>query len=156
ATTFLLLIAVRWYQAGPLSKALVAGGGSLGLLMSPWLVLRVESARWPVAKASARLATLGASSFLIFALFPVLPVFVIGSAIALTTSSGDIPLMTQIYQENYPERERGKLFSRTVMIRIATVALFSDFAGRTLSGHIGRFRWLLLVFAGASALSSFC
>jgi hypothetical protein len=156
ATIFLLLVAVRWYQAGPLSKALVAGGGSVGLLLSPWLVLRVESARWPVAKAAARLAALGAISFFIMALFPLLPIFVAGSVIALTTSAAAIPLMTQIYQENYPERERGRLFSRTVMIRIGAVALFSDLAGRALSGHLGRFRWLLLIFACASAFASFC
>ena len=30
-TIFLLLIAVRCYHAGPLAKALIAGGGSLGI-----------------------------------------------------------------------------------------------------------------------------
>ena len=35
-TIFLLLIAVRYYHAGPLAKALVAGGGSLGLILAPW------------------------------------------------------------------------------------------------------------------------
>jgi hypothetical protein len=64
--------------------------------------------------------------------------------------------MTQIYQENYPERERGKLFSRTMMLRIGTTALFSDLAGRVLSGHISRYRYLLLVFAAASAFGAFC
>ena len=42
--TFLLLIAVRWYDAGSLAKALVAGGGSVGLMLGPWLVARVETA----------------------------------------------------------------------------------------------------------------
>src|SRR5437773_1298687 len=112
ATIFLLLIAVRWYQAGPLAKALVAGGGSLGLLLTPWLVLRVESAGWPVAKAAARLALLGAISFLVMALFPALPIYVAGCVVALTTFSAAIPLMTQIYQENYSERERGRQIGR--------------------------------------------
>jgi MFS family permease len=102
------------------------------------------------------LAALGAFSFLVMALVPSLPVFVAGCVVALTTSAAAIPLMTQIYQENYPERERGRLFSRTVMIRIGTAAVFSDLGGRALSGHIGRFRWLLVVFAGASAFASFC
>src|SRR6266404_1710701 len=114
ATIFLLLIAVRWYEAGPFSKALVAGGGSLGLLLAPWLVLRVEAAGWPVAKAAARLAALGAISFLGMALVPLLPIYVAGCVVALATSSAAIPLMTQIYQDNYPEHERGRLFSRTM------------------------------------------
>ena len=58
--TFLLLIAVRWYHAGSLAKALVAGGGSFGLMLGPWLVARVETAGWPVAKAASRVAVLGA------------------------------------------------------------------------------------------------
>src|SRR6185436_17268697 len=90
------------------------------------------------------------------AVVPSLPVFVAGCVVALTTSAAAIPLMTQIYQDNYPERERGRLFSRTVMIRIATVAVFSELAGRYLSGHFGRFRWLLVVFAVASGFASFC
>lgn len=156
ATIFLLLIAVRWYNAGPYAKALVAGGGSVGLLLAPWLVLRVEGAGWPVARAAARLAVIGALSFLVMAAVPLLPVFVLGSVVTLATVSAAIPLMTQIYQENYPELERGKLFSRTMMLRIGTTALFSHLAGRLLSDHISRFRLLLLAFAGASAFAAFC
>ena len=119
-------------------------------------MLQVERSRWPVAKATARLAALGAISFLAMALVPVLPVYVAGCVLALTTSSAAIPLLTQIYQENYPERERGLRFSRTMMLRIGAAAIFSDLAGRALSAHLDQFRWLLLIFAGASAFASFC
>jgi MFS family permease len=155
-TTFLLLIAVRGFDAGRTAKALIAGGGSLGLMMAPWLVSRVEALGWPVAKAASRLAAIGAVSFVVMAAIPYLPVYVLGCVIALTTSSAAIPLMTQIYQENYPERERGRLFARSTMIRIAVIAIFSDLAGRALSNHFYRFPWLLLVFAVASALASVC
>ncbi len=77
--TFLLLIAVRGFEAGAIAKALVAGGGSFGLMLGPWLVARVETAAWPVAKAAARMAVLGAIGFVIMALVPVLPVFVVGA-----------------------------------------------------------------------------
>ncbi len=156
ASTFLLLIAVRWFEAGKVAKALVAGGGSLGLMLSPWLVLTVEKWRWPVAQAAARLAVLGAISFGVMALVPIVPVFVVGSVIALTVMSASVPLLTQIYQENYPARERGRRFSRTIMIRIATAAGFSQLAGWALSGHIGYFRWLLVVFAVSAGFAAFC
>ncbi len=154
--TFLLLIAVRWYQAGALAKALVAGGGSFGLMLGPWLVARVETAGWPVAKAAARVAVLGAIGFVIMALVPALPVFVVGAVLTMAASAAAVPLMTQIYQENYPERQRGKLFSRTFMIRIATAAAFSEIAGRILSANLDYFRLLLIVFAAAFAFASFC
>ncbi len=154
--TFLLLIAVRWYHAGSLAKALVAGGGSFGLMLGPWLVARVETAGWPVAKAAARVAVLGALGFVVMALLPALPVFVLGAVITMAASAAAVPLMTQIYQENYPARQRGKLFSRTFMIRIATAAAFSEFAGRILSANLEYFRGLLIVFAAAFAFASFC
>ncbi len=155
ATLFLLLIAVRWYGAGPMSKALIAGGGSLGLLLGPWLVSHVE--RWgiPVSRALARLSWIGAAGFLVMAAFPWLPIFVLGSVVTMTTSSVAIPLMTQIYQENYPDRQRGRLFARTMLIRIATAAVFSDLGGRWLSERIEMFRGLLLVFAAAAAYAGF-
>lgn len=154
--TFLLLIAVRHFEAGSLAKALVAGGGSFGLMLGPWLVARVETAGWPVAKAAARVAVLGAIGFVIMALVPALPVFVIGAVVTMAASAAAVPLMTQIYQENYPERQRGKLFSRTFMIRIATAAAFSEIAGRILSANLEFFRGLLVVFALAFAFASFC
>jgi len=156
SATFLLLIAVRWFEAGALSKALVAAGGSTGLILAPWIVTRVEASGWPVSRAAALLAALGATTFLFMALVPVLLVFVAGSMVALAASTAALPLLTQIYQENYPADRRGKLFSRAFMIRIATAAIFSDLAGRALSGNIGYFRWLLLVFAGTFAFAGFC
>ena len=62
---------MRWFEAGALAKALVAGGGSFGLMLGPWLVARVETAGWPVAKAAARVAVLGALGFVIMALVPI-------------------------------------------------------------------------------------
>ncbi len=156
ATVFLLLIAVRWFHAGPLAKALIAGGGSLGLILAPWIVSKVEAWRWPVAMAASRILSVGAGAFLVMAAIPVLPIYVAGCVLALTASSSVVPLLTQMYQENYPDRERGRLFARTMMIRIATAALFSELAGRALSHHINYFRWLLLIFGAAFAFASYC
>jgi MFS family permease len=154
-TTFLLLVAVQWFEAGAMAKALVAGGGSVGLLLSPLVVAWVQARRRPAAWAASRLAAGGAGCFLLMAAVPVLPVFVIGSVLALAASASAVPLLTQMYQENYPDRQRGLFFSRTVMIRIGVAALFSELAGRALSHHLDRYRWLLLMFAGAFAGSSY-
>lgn len=156
ATTFLLLIAVRWFNAGATAKALVAGAGSFGLMLTPLVVSWVVRCGWPAAQAASALAAFGAGCFFVMALFPVLPVFIAGSVLGLTASSAAIPLLTQIYQENYPSQTRGHLFSRTVMIRIGTAALFSELAGRALSGHLPLFPWLLAFFGLTFAAGSFC
>jgi len=156
ATVFLLLIAVKHYHAGPFAKAMIAGGGSAGLILSPWFVSRVEAAGWPVAKAASRLMFGGALCLAIMAAVPLLPIYVAGCVLAMTASAISVPLLIQMYQENYPERERGRLFARTMMIRIAMAALFSEFAGRFLSRHLEWFRVLLLIFCAAFAVAGFC
>lgn len=156
ASTFLLLIAVRHYEAGATAKALIASGASVGLLISPWIVAFVETKGWRTSQAAAGMMVIGCCSFLLSAAVPYLPVFIITSVLAMASSAGAIPLMTQIYQENYPSDKRGMLFSRTFIIRIATAALFSEFAGRFLSVHLGWYRALLVLFAVAFAWAAFC
>lgn len=154
-STFLLLIAV-WFGASALAKGLVAGAGSLGLLLSPLVVSFVTTAGARTSIAASRILAAGAASFVLGALLPGLFPYVLCSVVAMASSAAVIPLLTQMYQENYPEKERGRLFSRTVMIRIATAALFSKVAGDALTGRMHDFRLLLLVFACALAFASFC
>ncbi|MDX1951304.1 MAG: MFS transporter [Verrucomicrobiota bacterium] len=152
-TAFLLLIAVKWFHAGAIAKALVAGGGSFGLMLSPVMVGVVSRLGWPTSRAAGRLAFIGCGLFFLMAIFPFIGVFVVGSVLAMTMSTAAIPLLTHLYHENYPESLRGRLFSRTVMIRIASAAIFSYAAGAFLDVDIGRFRWLLVAFAMAFALA---
>jgi len=156
-STFLLVIAVRWFHAGAIPKGLIAAGGSVGLLMSPLVVSLATARGWQTSLASARILALGASCFTLAAIFPTLPLFIVCSIVAMASPSMIIPLLTQMYQENYPEAERGRLFSRTVIIRIATAAVVSKVAGDALTGNnLHYFRWLLLVFAAALGFASFC
>ncbi len=155
-TTFLLLIAVRWFQAGATVKALIACGGSVGLLLSPLVVFVVESRRWKTASAASWVAGIGAACFLLMAIFQNIVVFTAGGIVAMAASSAMIPLLTHIYQENYPAHSRGRLFSQTMMIRIGATIFFSEFAGRVLTQDLRHFTWLLVVFAAAFALASIC
>lgn len=155
ASTFLLIIAVRWYHAGSTAKAFIAGGGSFGLIATPIVVTQVARLGWSASKAAAGLAVAGAICFGLIAALPLLPIFVLGSMVAMAAASGAVPLFTHIYHDNYPEKERGQLFSSTVMIRIATAAVFSEVAGRSLFADISHFRLLLVVFAVAFAFAAY-
>ena len=139
-STFLLTIAVRAFSAGAMPKALVAGAGSVGLLLSPLVVGRVTRLGLAPSLAASRVMAVGAGAFLLAAALPWLPVYVLCSLVGMASASCIIPLLTHMYQENYPAKERGRLFSRTVMIRIATAAGFSKLAGDALSGDIDHFR----------------
>ena len=154
--TFLLLIAVRWFEAGAFAKGCVAAGAGLGYVLAPALVTAVEAARLPVARAAARLALVGAAALGLAALVPHLVVFVAGSMAGIAAAGAMHPLLTQIYQDNYPARSRGRYFSQTMVIRIASAAAFSAGAGSLLAADLGYFRAVLAIFAAALAFSSWC
>ncbi len=154
--TFLLLVAVRVFAAGPTAKALVASGNSLGLILSLVAVALVTGQGWLPAQAAARVAVIGAVSALVMCAVPTLPVFVVGSIVSMASIAMIVPFLTQIYQDNYPAHERGRRFSRTVMIRVAVSATFSALAGWALSRHLGWYRGLLLVYGVAFALAAYC
>ncbi|MFA6543353.1 MAG: MFS transporter [Limisphaerales bacterium] len=155
-TTFLLLIAVRHFNAGPMAKAFIAAGGSLGHLISPLVVNRVARLGWPVAQASSRIGFMGATALLIAVFAPGLPLYVLGSVVATTCAAAVIPLMTQVYQTNYPPEERGRLFSKAIIVRIGMAALANELGGRLLAVHLEYFRALLLFFAAAFAFGAWC
>ncbi len=156
ANTFLLLIAVRAYHSGALWKSAVAAGSSLGLLLTPVVVSIVTKNGWAPSRAASRLFYLGAMAFVVAAAWPLLPLFAVASMLGMAAAASAIPLFTHLYQENYPEKQRGRLFSRTVMIRIASAAVFSATAGWALSHYFDYFRVLLLIFAAALAFGGFC
>jgi MFS family permease len=156
STTFLLLIAVRWFEAGALAKGCVAAGLGLGYVVSPLVVSLVEARRVPVADAASRLSLAAAVALAAAALGPGELLFVLASMVAVAAAGAMSPLLTQIYQDNYPDASRGRYFSRTVMIRIVSAAAFSAGAGYVLALNIGYFRALLGAFALALAVSSWC
>lgn len=155
-TTFLLLIAVRAYHSGALWKSAVAAGSSLGLLLTPVVVWVVTRRNWQPVPVASRMYYFSSTLFLLAAAVRWLPLFAIASMLAMAAMAATIPLMTHLYQANYPEKQRGKLFSRTVMIRIATAAIFSELAGRALSLRLDYFTVLLLIFSAALAFAGFC
>lgn len=154
--TFLILIAVQYYKADANAKALIAGAGCFGLLLSPVTVSVVSAGGWRISKAAAFLCFVAAASFVVAAAWPSLPIFVLCGVIGLAVTASAIPLLTQMYQENYPEEDRGRLFGHTVMIRVGVAVVFAYLAGKALTGAMDRFPWLLLAYAVAFAFSGFC
>lgn len=152
--TFLLLMAVLHFQAGSLAKALIAGGSSVGLLLSPVAVSLVEKWRWPVALGAARLLMLGAACCLVAAVFDHLWVYVGMSMVAMAAGSAIVPLMTQVYQENYPASERGKLYARSFTLRILGAMGFAWTGGWFLDRWPDWTSLLLLIFAAAFAVAA--
>lgn len=145
--TFLLLIAVRDLQAGAWAKGLVAAGSSVGLMLSPLLTSAVSARGASLATTVAWFYRLSAVCFLAVAVWPVVPVFVVLCMTGLAAVAVTTPLLTQMYQDNYPDTARGRLFSRSVMVRVAAGALFAELAGRWIAVDRTGSRGLLVVYA---------
>jgi len=154
-STFVLLFAVQQLNCGATAKALLSAGGSIGLLLTP-LVLHWTARRGiKSARAAGYVHLAGAGFFLISALIPDTNVFIAASVLALTCTAASIPLMTQIYQDNYPAHLRGRLFSSTNMIRIAVAGVFAYIAGHLLNDHLEHYQWAMGAFALGMACSAF-
>ncbi len=161
-TTFLLLIAVQWFEFGATIKALIAAAGALGFIAGPLVVSRVAERGWTTAQSASRLLLAAGACYLLLAVVENRWLFVAGIILATTLATSAIPLVTQIYQENYPTQKRGKLFARTAMIRISSAAAFGLLAGWILTNGNGAEKlgcyphWLMFIFAGGFAWASFC
>lgn len=154
ANTFLLLIAVRWFESGATAKALLVMSGPLGLLLSPLAVSLTRWMGWTAAKGAAAAAWLGCFGFLVAAVSAQPAVFLAGSMIGVMSLSTGVPLLTQIFHENYPASERGDLVSRTIMVRVLVSAVFAWLAGEWLEGNMGHYRLLMAIFAAAAGLGA--
>lgn len=152
ASTFLLIIAVQHFRTGATAKALLVMGGPLGLLLSPLAVLLTRRMGWTAAKGASVASWVGALGFLLAGVFGDLRIFVPACMVGVMSLSMGIPMLTQIYQENYPSSERGDLFSKAVMVRVLSATVFAWGAGLWLEAEMEGYRWLLLAFAVAAGM----
>jgi MFS family permease len=155
-TTFLMLVALRYYNADNASKAAVATGGSVGLILCPLVVYTLGRFHWRATTGAAVICLVGGIGFLAAATFHNLGMFITGSLLGSFAGAAIVPLVTQMYQDNYPEAQRGQLYSRSFMIRIASATAFSQLGGWILSGHMDRFPLILSIYGLALFFSAHC
>jgi hypothetical protein len=154
--TFLLLIAHRVFAAGPAVKGLIQSSGSLGLLLSPLIVIWAATRGLDAGRAASRLFAVGAVALLVAAATPWLPVFVGGVLVAFVCVAGAAPFFAGIYEANYRADRRGDLFSRNVMVRIAGSILFAWGAGWLLDRHEGAWPVVMVTYAVALGVGAAC
>lgn len=152
--TFLLLIAVKYFQTGATAKALLMVASPLGLLISPLAVSFTRWMQWTAAKGAAVTSWLGCVGFGVAAVVGGQTAFIASGMLGVLSISLGVPMLTQIYHENYPANERGDLFSKTVMVRVLVSATFAWLAGMWLESHLGHYRWLMAGFAVASGFGA--
>ena len=155
-STFGMLVAVRVFAAGDLAKSTFLSASSSGLIASLFIVPLLLRSKSTVTKIAARVQFIAAACLMVSALMPRSElVFIAASSLGLFFFALQVPLQTQIYRLNYPERTRGKLFAITATTRSLAAAVFGFVGGWLLGWRLDSYAWLLWAFALASAVSGF-
>ncbi|MGB0743182.1 MAG: MFS transporter [Opitutales bacterium] len=153
-STFALLIAIRYFDANETAKALIAGSGPIGFLITPvtlFLAARM-SARPNLACAlvfgTAAVLLLGASlaqSLLYFTLF---------ATVSQVSAVQQGPLMLQIYTENYTTKERGTRMTVPFILTALFSIGFSIVGGKLLDWRIESYHLIFIVMFFACLASA--
>lgn len=152
--TFLLLIALQWFHAPPSVKALIASSVSIGLFLSPLSLACMRAMSLTPSQTSALLWGVSSLGFFAAACVGALPVFLIGATFALMLQAMATPLNTQIYQQNYPEKRRGRAYAQSASIKIFTTISCSYLFGLCMTERLDQFRSLLFIYALCAASSA--
>jgi MFS family permease len=147
--TFLLIILVRQFQGTSLDKSIIAAAGTGGLLFSPVMLFFSRKIGLPAPKALSRLLAISSLAFLLASMASSATVFVTLVGIGTLLPSTASPLLTSIFNNNYPPTRRGRLYAQNQAIRIFTSILFGSLAGWFITGEIHLYYVLIFIYAGA-------
>jgi hypothetical protein len=155
--TFVVLIAVRVFDADPWQKATLVAASSFGLLLSLFPVQLVRRRGWSVNVTTAVLWSVGGAGLLVAAMGGrAMSIFLPSMVCALIGITLSIPLMAQIYRKHYPSENRGRLFASTGVVRKASALIVAAVFGTLLQNDLDNFRWLLLIYAVGCLLMAGC
>jgi hypothetical protein len=150
-STFLLLILVRWFHGSATDKSLIAAANNAGLLLAPVTIFLARQLRWSAPVGISALALVASLALGAAALVSSKQAFVSLAFLGALIPSAAAPLMTTLYQSNYPIAARGRIFAQNNGIRIATSIAFSGLAGWCISDRIHLYPFLLFMFSLALA-----
>ena len=151
--TFVLVVAIRYFDAPQSVKALISGATSLRLLLTPLSLFAVARAGWNAARAGATNLTVGAVFLGAAALAPNVWIFVPTMVFASMLVAQQSPLLVHIYTSNYAPSRRGRMLSSSIVLSLVTAMAFSTLGGRALDHDIGAYRVLFLVMCAAALVA---
>lgn len=144
--TFVLMVLVRWFHGTALDKSIVAAAAQGGLLLSPLMLFTSRRLGWASPKILSTVIALSSIAFFGAACAPTRELFVIFTTVGVLLPATATPLITSIFNNNYPANRRGQLFAQNQSIRIGTSIIFSSAAGWCLTGRIELYFVVMLIF----------
>lgn len=130
AQTFCLFIAIRYFDAGEITKSLIAAAPFMGMFLSMLLLHYASTTSWDKSTWGALPSIVTGICLLISAWTSSITFFAFFVVIAYICRSALLPFITDIYGDNYPSDQRGAYFSKSLLLSVGVAAL---------SGFIGSF-----------------
>ncbi len=155
--TFAILIALKHFESGPAVKSLILSSQAIGLIGSLFIIPWVQRSSIRLNHAAAGISFVAAIGFIVAALSKNSEIgFLGGMSVGFICMALPMPLQTQLLRQNYPDKQRGRLFSITILARAISAMAFSYFGGQWLEGNMEKFPLLLICFAAATLVSTIC
>ncbi len=134
--TFFLLVAIKVLDGGWISKSLISGATGIGFLLTPVIVQWVRRSGKVVTHPAFYLLVLSALASVFAALFRNEILFMIGASVGLAMQGCVVPLVTAVYNRNYPESRRGRYVSTGIWVRVLCSMLLAIFVARVLEREL--------------------
>ncbi|MAL85108.1 MAG: hypothetical protein CMI23_01950 [Opitutae bacterium] len=140
-----LLVAIRYFEASDTLKSLLAGGGSIGFLITPLFLLLIGRSKLPVSILCSILMFCAAFGILISA-SATTSWFYAGSVLIACVLAVQVPsLMVHIYSNNYNSNERGRKISSNLMLSAIVGCFTALLIGYLLDKDLNHFRAIAIV-----------
>ena len=146
---FLLIILVRQFNGSPLDKSIISAAGTSGLLLTPLMLFVSRRLGLSAPRMLSLLLGLSSLAFFLAASVGNTALFVLLLTLGILLPSTASPLLTSIFNNNYPAHQRGQLYAQNQAIRIGTSIIFGAIAGWWINGAI-HFYYLLVALFGIS------
>lgn len=150
-TTFSILIAERVFGVGGWAKASLVALPSLGLLLSLFVVQAVRRSGFSTNSILAVIFGISGVGFVVSAMAgDRFEIYLAGMVVGAVTMTLNLPLLSQIYRQHYPDRMRGHLFALTAFQRKAYAVGAAFLFGWLLTESLSYYPVLLWGYAAAS------
>lgn len=143
-----LTIAVQRFDAPGWARGLIAAASGVGLLLSTVVTAYARRVRAPSMTVASWAIAAGAVAFAA-ASSGSLAAYVVGVVVGVAALNMSVPLLTAVYEANFPAAERGRRVGRGLALRVVVSAPLSIAMGAWLSAHLDQ--WWCVTLLGAVA-----
>jgi len=142
AQTFALFIAIRVYNASEGMKSLIAAAPFMGMFASLLLVHYVSNRGYRKSACGAVPSVVTGVCLLAAAWVHSPGLFTLLVVTGYVCRSALLPFLTSIYGDNYPAAERGRYFSRALVLTVGASALTGYLGSLLLEKDLGHWPWI--------------